>query len=193
MVLTLLRHAQPEIDTTQPYALWGLSDSGRQQARRMAREPLWRDIVRIFTSPELKAHETAQIIAGPNNITVTVVEELHEVVRPTGRWLDDYPAAVAAWFAAPDEATHGWEPPAAARRRMRACIEQLHEWELEPFAVAGGGLSLSLYLASVTGADPAAIWPRITLPDLALIDTGTGALLQPFGRWQQGKQGVGGR
>src|SRR6266545_1388956 len=117
MRIVLVRHAPVEADPSQLPALWLLSDAGRAAARALAREPIWRDIDRIFTSPELKAHETAQIIAGPNGITVTAVEDLREAERPANQWIDDYPAAVADYFAHPAEATHGWEPPVKAQAR----------------------------------------------------------------------------
>jgi broad specificity phosphatase PhoE len=150
---------------------------------------VWRDVERIYSSPEWKAHETAQIIAGMNGIAVSLIEDLREVERPARRWFDDrypggYAGAVAAYFAAPHEATHGWEPPAAAQARMRACIATLRTWAPEPFAVAGHGLTLSLYLASVIGAEPLAFWPSIRLPDIAVVDVECGTILQPFGGWR---------
>lgn len=186
MPLVLVRHAAVEADPAAPAARWPLSDSGRTAARALAREPLWRAIVRIFTSPELKAQETAQIFAGVNGITVTAVEDLREVERPPGQWFDDYPAAVAAYFAAPQASTHGWEPPVVAQARIHACIASLLGWESGPCAVVGHGLTLSLYLASLTGAAPAAIWAAITLPDLAVVDPERAAMLRPFGRWGDG-------
>lgn len=182
-LVVLVRHAAVEADPAAPSALWPLSDGGRQGARALARAPLWRPIDRIFTSPELKALETAQIIAGANGISVTAVEDLREVERPAGQWFDDYHAAVAAYFAAPDTGTHGWEPPHAAQARIRGCIDQLRRWEHAHFAVIGHGLTLSLYVGSLTGADPAAIWPSITLPDVAVVDPEPGTVHYPFGRW----------
>ena len=182
-LVVLVRHAAVEADPAAPAALWPLSDGGRQGARALARAPLWRAIDRIFTSPELKALETAQIIAGANGISVTAVEDLREVERPVGQWLDDYHAAVAAYFAAPVVGAHGWEPPATAQARIRACINELRTWEPARFAVIGHGLTLSLYVASLTGADPAAVWPSITLPDVTVVDPEKGTVSYPFGRW----------
>ena len=181
-LVVLVRHAAVEADPAAPPGLWPLSDGGRQGARALARAALWRAIDRIFTSPELKAQETAQIIAGANGIAVTAVENLREVERPAGQWLDDYRAAVAAYFAAPETGAHGWEPAYSAQARIRACIDQLRVWEPAPFAVIGHGLTLSLYVASLTGADPAGIWPSITLPDVAVVDPEQGKVISPFGR-----------
>jgi broad specificity phosphatase PhoE len=189
MRLVLVRHAMVETDPEVHPALWQLSDEGRAGARALAREPLWLDIERIYCSPELKAHETAQIIAGPNGISVILLEDLREVERPSRQWFgDDYPGgyagAVAEYMRAPDAATHGWEPPAKARERMRACIEAAISWNDEPCAIAGHGMTLSLYVSAVTGEDVMSIWPSIGLPDYAVLDLRHRTLVEPFGRWQ---------
>lgn len=185
-MLVLVRHAAPEPDPAAHPALWPLSDAGRQAARELARDPLWASLERIFTSPAMKALETAHIIAGPNGLTVTVVEDLHEVECGPDGWIDPaypggYAAAVAAWFAAPEARTHGWEAPAAAAARIRACFAALRALEPSGFAVAGHGLTLALSVAALTHADPARLWPAMRMPDVAIVDAAHGALLHPFG------------
>lgn len=184
MKVVLVRHGAVEVEPGEPPSRWHLSDDGRAGVRALAEERLWRPVQRIFSSPEPKAMETAHIIAGPNGITVTAVEDLHEVMRPANQWIGDgYPAAVRAYFSAPEQATHGWEPPAAALRRMRACMDLLQAWEPDGFAVAGHGQSLSLYLASVTGHDPWEIWRSIGMPDVAELDPDRSRIMRPFGAW----------
>ncbi|MGD9889753.1 MAG: histidine phosphatase family protein [Dehalococcoidia bacterium] len=187
MKIVLVRHAAVETEPAVVPALWQLSDEGRAGARALARERLWWPIERIFTSPEAKALETAHIIAGPNGMTVTAVEDLHEVERPANQWFDDrypggYAGAVRDYLAAPERATHGWEPPAEAQHRIRTCIDWLRRWEPHGFAVAGHGQTLSLYVASVIGLDPWEVWRTINLPDYAVIDPGAGRLIRGFGQ-----------
>jgi broad specificity phosphatase PhoE len=190
MEIVLVRHAAVEADPAVLPSLWQLSDEGRAGARALARQRLWQPIERIFTSPELKALETAHIIAGPNGMTVTAVEDLHEVERPANQWIDDrypggYAGAVRDYLAAPKRTTHGWEPPAVAQHRIRTCIDRLRRWEPNGFAVAGHGQALSLYIASVTGRDPWEVWQRIAMPDYALIDPSMGVLIRDFGQpWE---------
>jgi broad specificity phosphatase PhoE len=180
--IILVRHAAVETDPNVQSALWPLSDAGRKDARSLAQSRLWRDVTRIFTSPELKAQETAHIIAGPNSMTVTAVENLREVERPHRQWFEDYPAAVRAYFADPERATHGWESPRQAQERIVECIRELATWEPEGFAIAGHGLSLSLYLSAITGREAATMWPAIRLPDVAVLSMPTARLVRPFGR-----------
>ena len=189
MQIVLVRHAAVETEPGVLPSRWELSDEGRAGARRLAREPLWRPVQRIFSSPEAKVLETAHIIAGMNGITVTAVEDLREVERPAGQWFDErypgaYAAAVRDYFSRPDEPIHGWEPAAVAQARIRACIDALAAWEPQGFAVAGHGLTLSLYLAAVAGSDPTEVWPTIALPDVAVLDRTGQTLLLPFGRWR---------
>jgi broad specificity phosphatase PhoE len=184
MRIVLVRHAAVEMDASRPSAWWPLSDQGRAAARALAREPMWRDVVHVFSSPELKACETGWILASPNAMVFTAMEDLREVERPAGQWFDDYPAAVRAYFADPHAATHGWEPPVVAGQRVRACIEGLPALEPDSFCVVGHGLTLSLYLAALIGADPARIWPTIALPDVAVVDPDRGVVMRPFGRME---------
>ncbi|MBI2760661.1 MAG: histidine phosphatase family protein [Chloroflexi bacterium] len=192
--IILVRHAAVELDPAVLSALWPLSDAGRADARSLARSGMWRDVTRIFTSPELKAEETAHIIAGPNSMTVTAVEDLREVERPAGQWFEDYPAAVQAFFAAPGRATHGWESPKRAQERMVECIRQLASWEPGGFAIAGHDLTLSLYLSTVTDLEAAALWPTIRLPDVAVLSISRGVVVRPFGRplpvGERGREGT---
>jgi broad specificity phosphatase PhoE len=192
MAIVLVRHAAAEAGPQQPAALWPLADEGRAGARALAGEPIWRAIAHIYASPEAKAHETAQIIAGMNGISVSVIEDLREVVRPTGQWFDErhpggYAGAVADYFAAPSAAVHGWEPAVAAQMRIRSCVDTLRGWQPQPFAVVGHGLTLSLYVAAIAGADAATIWTAIALPDLAVVDPVQGVIVRPFGTWRTPK------
>jgi broad specificity phosphatase PhoE len=188
VTIVLVRHAGVEADPDVPPALWPLSDEGRWAARHLARERLWRPIERIFCSPETKSLETAHIIAGPNGMTVTAVEALHEVVRPAHQWFGEdypggYPGAVREYLTSTDP-VHGWEPRAAAQDRIVRCIDELRRWEPNGFAVSGHGLTLSLYVSSVLGVTAWEIWPSIALPDYAVLDQHARRLLHPFGRWR---------
>jgi hypothetical protein len=54
----------------------------------------------------------------------------------------------------------------------------------QPFAILSHGLILNLYLARLTGEDPAALWQSIALPDLAIVDPERRAVVRPFGAWR---------
>lgn len=190
MRIVLVRHAAVETIPAVAPSLWQLSDEGRAEARRLAHEPVWLPVERIFSSPEPKAFETAHILAGPNGLTVTAIEDLHEVVRPANQWFGDdypggYPAAVRAYFARPAEAVHGWERAVDAQERILGCIDTVRAWEPHGFAIAGHGLTISLLVSALTGRDPAVVWPTIALPDYAVLDTEAARLVQPFGVWQR--------
>jgi len=55
-----------------------LNETGRQQAQNAAQSALARDIEVIFTSPLLRARETAHIIADHIRVDVQIVDEIKE-------------------------------------------------------------------------------------------------------------------
>ena len=68
--------------------------------------------------------------------------------------------------------------------RLFETVDALRTWEAEPFAIVGHGLTLSLFLASITGDTPLAYWPAIQLPDVAVVDIDHRTIVEPFGRWR---------
>lgn len=86
----LIRHGATANNTLRPPRLQGcgldfeLSDLGRLQARRTADRLAPLPFARIFSSPLLRARQTAEAIAAPHGLTVEVVPEIVEV--DVGRW-----------------------------------------------------------------------------------------------------------
>jgi len=88
--LYLLRHGATDFNRAEPPRLQGrrfdlpLSEEGLEQARaagrRLAAEPL----NAVYTSPLLRARQTARAIAAPHGLTTEPVEELIEV--DVGDW-----------------------------------------------------------------------------------------------------------
>lgn len=84
-VAYLVRHGATDINLANPPRLQGrgvnlgLSELGREQARRTAEFFAQRPIDAVFCSPLLRAVETAQKIAESQKLSVTTVEELVEV------------------------------------------------------------------------------------------------------------------
>jgi broad specificity phosphatase PhoE len=71
-----------------------------------------------------------------------------------------------------------------AQERVYACIAKVISGEDAPCAVLGHGLTLSLFVAAITGQDPLAVWRTIGLPDYAVLDLARRELVQPFGTWK---------
>jgi len=88
--LILVRHSVPEIDPDVPSFQWHLSDEGRKQCFQLAENLKAYTIKVIFTSPESKAQETAEILATQlGNMPVDVHEGLREHDRRNVGWVED--------------------------------------------------------------------------------------------------------
>lgn len=89
-VLILVRHGATANNLADPPILQGrsadceLSETGRMQARSAATQLKNRPIASVFSSPLLRAVQTAEIIAQPHRLTVNQVSQLIEV--DVGQW-----------------------------------------------------------------------------------------------------------
>jgi broad specificity phosphatase PhoE len=86
----LLRHGATENNLAKPPRLQGrgldspLSAAGREQAEAAASALSAVELVAVFSSPLLRARETAEQIADPHSLSVQVVDDLIEV--DVGQW-----------------------------------------------------------------------------------------------------------
>ena len=171
MLLYLIRHSTVEPEANLPGAQWRLSPEGRQAADALAREPFWKELRSIHTSVELKAVATAQRIAAPNELPIRFEHDLREV---EGRaWVESgYVELVRDYLAG--EPPDGWEPPDAARTRVRGCIDGIVERHPDlNVGIVSHGIVLTLYLADVLSLDAnrtIELWESIRFPDVAIFD-----------------------
>ncbi len=137
-IMFLVRHAATLNNLARPPKIQGvgddaaLSDEGRAQAERTGRLLQDQPIVAAFSSPLLRAVETAGIIARPHSLIPTPIPALHEVDVGTweGRsWVDierEEPAAYLQFVT--DPATHGYAGGENLRevlQRVMPAVEQL--------------------------------------------------------------------
>jgi probable phosphoglycerate mutase len=97
MELILVRHGLPvrRDDTSDP----PLSPEGEAQARLAARWLSREPITAIYSSPMVRAQQTAEPFAAASGLPIQTHEDIHEFDRGTGRYVpmeelkrDDYPA-----------------------------------------------------------------------------------------------------
>ena len=180
----LIRHVAVDIAPGTPAAEWRLSEEGRAAAERLATLPIFAGIGALYTSPEGKARATGAPLARRYGLALTSHPDLAELRRGSthiaGRAA--YEAAVAAAFALPDGSADGWEPAAAAQRRIVACVRELAARERGPFAIVSHGLVLSLLAAALAGQPRVdlAAWRALPLPALAVLNADTWQLAAPF-------------
>ena len=73
--LRYITHPNVVQDPEVPVPQWGLSELGRQRAEAMARQPWAATIGRVVSSPETKAREAAEVLAGALGLAVEVRHE----------------------------------------------------------------------------------------------------------------------
>jgi broad specificity phosphatase PhoE len=115
-----LTHPQVQLDPAVPIQSWGLSSIGRARTEIFAKQKPFDRTVRIISSGERKALETAQIIATELNVTVEVREAMHENDRSATGFLppDEFEAVADRFFAHPTVSIRGWERAVDAQDRI---------------------------------------------------------------------------
>ena len=71
MRLLVISHPEVIVDPEVPITSWPLSATGRTRAKTFAHGTEVQMVTRIVSSPEVKAHQTARILADALGLTVT--------------------------------------------------------------------------------------------------------------------------
>jgi len=164
--LLLIRHGQSKGNAAgyiQGRGEYPLSDLGREQAHRMAQRlsEEYDGIAAVYTSPQSRAVETAEILAEAVGVPLTFDDRLQEydIGALTGLTMEEvreqFPRLYDVWMQDPDE----WLPfPHAEthesfRRRVREVFAEIATCldGTEFVAVVSHGGTLGAYLADVVG------------------------------------------
>jgi broad specificity phosphatase PhoE len=131
-----LTHPEVDIDPQIPVVEWSLSERGHDRALLAA--SALTDIGSVWTSPEVKAEQTAQLIGDALGLPVTVVDGLAEVDRSATGYLDepDFWANYQEFLARPSHSARGWETAEDAQRRVVSTVDSIVGTSAE---VADGG------------------------------------------------------
>lgn len=143
MTVWFVTHAEPVVEPRRPIGSWGLSAVGR------ARAAAWRaPVARVVASPERKAVETAELVAGGG--AVEQDPALVEIDRSATGYLpfDEFDAVVDAFFARPTESVQGWERAVDAQERIVAAVRALAGPGAGSGAGAGAGAGADVVLVS---------------------------------------------
>lgn len=148
-VLRYLSHPQVKIDADIPVPEWGLSDLGRERAKRFARSGALSQTRSIYSSAETKAVETAQLIADFLRIKPIQRPNTHENDRSGTGFLEpaEFERVANAFFAAPNDSIRGWERAIDAQSRIVDETQKIIE-HAEPddiLMVGHGGVGTLLY------------------------------------------------
>jgi probable phosphoglycerate mutase len=139
-----------------------LSDSGREQVRRLAERLRENSITAIYASPLGRTFETASILAAPHALEVQTREGLREISH--GRWEQktrcevekEFPEEAAAW----DEDPYTFAPVggesglAVTARALPVLMDIVRENQGGRVLVVSHKATIRLLLSSLLGFDP---------------------------------------
>jgi alpha-ribazole phosphatase len=148
--LVLVRHAEPLEDVRgRCYGSLdvGLSDAGRVQAERLAAALAGLDFAAVYTSPRIRAVETADAVARRRAVAPIVDDDLREIDFGAfeGRTYEeierDEPALFRLWMEAPTTVRFpGGESYSDLRRRALRALEAIRRAEACAAVVTHGGV-----------------------------------------------------
>jgi broad specificity phosphatase PhoE len=180
-LLILVRHSAVTINPSVPSHEWRLSAEGQQRAYILAEQIAPYNPTTVVSSHETKAQETAAIIASTLGLPQQTAANLHEHVRhifiaDAAEW----GAAVATFFARPDELVLGSETARQAQRRFGAAVESLlHQHPEGNLIIVTHGTVLTLLLWQYNpDLDPFLIWKSLALPCFFVLSLSDKRVLQ---------------
>ena len=173
--LILVRHGRPLIDPDAPPTTWPLCPEGRDAVARLAARIAPYAPSAVASSPEPKARETAEIIAGALGLKVELDEGLHEHKRPALAFGTEeaFRARIAQVFAEPAKAVAGGESVDQACARL---AKALAEHPARPLVAVTHGTVLSHYVARALGLDAHDLWRSLHTPDAFVLDADGGLI-----------------
>lgn len=152
MLCAWVSHPEVIVDPAARIQEWGLSPVGRARAARVA--ALFPQPLRIVSSSERKALDTAGVIAGQWGTEFEVDEDLGEMDRSATGYLDpsEFEPTVDAFFAEPQRSVRGWERAVDAQSRVERAVRRIaaETPDRSVAFVAHGGVG-ALLLASLRG------------------------------------------
>jgi broad specificity phosphatase PhoE len=121
-----ITHPEVAIDPGVAVPDWPLSDVGAQRAAALLRRPWLQAIRTIFTSPERKAAQVADMIGAERHLAPAALAGLSENDRSATGYLPsaEFEVTADAFFARPDESIRGWERAEDAQHRIVSAVDR---------------------------------------------------------------------
>ncbi|SER75736.1 Broad specificity phosphatase PhoE [Gracilibacillus ureilyticus] len=150
--LILIKHSVPTIQADIPSNKWVLNNEGKDRAKVLAEKLSIYHFSKVYTSPEPKAVETAEIVAAFHKKPLEKLTNTHEHLRLTNRKI--YPEAewmdlMKHFFEEKDTLLFGEETASEARARFDQAVRKLikqHSYEEDILLVAHGTV-ISLFIS----------------------------------------------
>lgn len=178
--LILVKHSVPEITEDRPANTWKLSEEGRLRAQRLAEELKSFEPEIIISSDELKAKETAELVASQLSLDRQTLPGLGEHNRSNTPYLshDAFQASIRDFFREPDRLVFGNETANQAHARFYQALHSiLNEHRNKNVVVVTHGTVISLFVSRLTGSSDLQLWNQLGLPSFIAMDLHSNTLI----------------
>jgi broad specificity phosphatase PhoE len=178
--IILVKHSLPEIIQDIPAWQWHLSEVGRVRAGQLSEKLLLYQPEVLISSTEPKAIETAEVIARKTQLSVHILENLHEHERSKVAYLtkDEFENAVREFFAKPDTLVFGNETANEAYKRFSVAVfAALNAYPDKTAIIVSHGTVISLFISRLTGISASQLWNELGLPSYVVLDTNSNTLV----------------
>ncbi len=163
-LLHLMRHGETAIDQNTPVHEWVLAKEGLRQAETIASMGVFDSVDSIFSSPELKALQTAKPFSDRLGVEIVRYSELRELDRAKGGLLsnDKYLLSVEGILNS-HIVVPGWELREHAMARFqRGLTKIMNQGGFKEALLISHGLVLSMHFATLLGVeDIFSRWQRL--------------------------------
>lgn len=171
--LYLIKHAKPLVNPSQLPELWKLSSEGVEASKHLASVLQVAGIARVYCSEEVKAIETAEVIAKELNLSHETRPDLHEHDRSNVPHMrsGEFISHMEVFYRRPDERILGKESAAEALARFENAVKKtVAESGQDNLAIISHGTVISLLISKLQGkANGFELWRSMQLPSYAVI------------------------
>ena len=169
--LILIKHAAPEVVPSVPSEQWHLSEKGRASCTPLAEQMRPFNPAIIVSSTELKAVETAELVAPKLGIPHSTARDFHEHDRSNVPHMrsSEFISAMELFFRKPDELVLGRETAQRAEARFTRAVQNVLQ-QHQDVAIVSHGTVIALLLARYSDRSAFQLWRELGLPSFAVLD-----------------------
>jgi broad specificity phosphatase PhoE len=172
--LILIKHAAPQVEADVPPEQWHLSEEGKDRCAALARAVAPLAPVVVVSSEELKAVETAEVVARELGVPHHAAPDLHEHDRSNVPQLRsaEFISMMELLFRRPGELVLGKETAVAALSRFESALDEvIGERQEGNVAVVSHGTVIALLLEKLDRRRKGfEVWRAMKLPSFAVLE-----------------------
>lgn len=125
--LYFITHPEVVIDPETLVSQWQLSDLGKKRAEFFAQAPWIPSLSVVYSSAELKAYQTAEIVTRKLHLPIHIQSKLGEIDRSSTGYVEkiELTKIVKDFFKHPDKPVKGWERAKDAQKRITKTVTDI--------------------------------------------------------------------